>query len=90
MKVSLSDPISSLRLYQDDLEVVNQLSEVECRDKSVIIRTLVHEAVCARLGIDSVRLPIIGKIGVAGIYTGHTQIDPKTLIEERQSGRGEE
>ena len=83
---ALSTPIP-VRPYVDDNEVIKQLSEIEDRPQSVIIRTLLHEAICKRLGItDPVRVPLIGTIGKLGSYNGHTVIDPENQIELRQAG----
>jgi len=81
---ALGTPIP-VRPYVDDNEVIKQLSDIEQRPQSVIIRTLLHEAICKRLGItDPVRVPIIGTIGKSGSYSGHTVIEEQVIAQERQ------
>jgi hypothetical protein len=53
-------------------------------DKSKVIRALILLAWDVKN--DSIRVPLVGKIGQAGIYDGHTFIDPINEIENRQDG----
>ena len=74
---TLATPIP-VRPYEDDFEIIKQLSDNELRPQSVIVRTLIHEAICMRMGItETVRVPIVGKL---------SNIDPINEIENRQTG----
>jgi hypothetical protein len=71
-----------INLDQETESKLNDLSKDS--DKSKVIRALILKEWDVKN--DSVRVPLIGTIGQAGIYDGHTFIDPINEVENRQGG----
>jgi hypothetical protein len=68
-----------------DAETESKLNDLAKKsDKSKVIRNLILREWDTKN--NSIRVPLVGTIGKAGSYNGHTFIDPINEIENRQDG----